>query len=259
MKIKLLFKDHKIGYDLWLNKKHLFEDYFTSFYEFIKNNNGKNDLEKHNINCAKDFIEFASWNAGGMENCYAMGFAFHKYYADVYEGADITKQTNNSFIGYCYQNDKYRDFFEFLITFFAWWRNDEGCTRFDPYNHADEAFNSSWALLVDTCKLFYLTSETVYHWQSFRVKYALDNIPGLILSNFDPDTTYEALPKVRVSGYEFMGYTDEDGNIIDNNNYTNQEVLYINLKRKDFYNYWGKEEPKLNKVYTKDYKKADPA
>ena len=91
-------------------------------------------------------------------------------------------------------------FINFLITFFDWWRNDEGCTCMDPYNYADNFFVGSWAALVDTSKLFYYTAETVHFWQSFRVKYAIDNIPGTFMTELPK----EGLPKIRVAGYEFL-------------------------------------------------------
>ena len=178
---KFEIKDHKIGVDIWMNKKDLFNSFYKEFYNFIKKHGGKKDLLEHNIHNVKEFYEFADWNAGGKDSCYAMGFAFHKYYLSAGDGRTLDDQPETTFIGYCHKNNLFSDFISFLITFFAWWRNDEGCTCFDPYNHADEFLHSSWAALVDTSKLFYLTSETVYHWQSFRVKYARDNIHGVIL------------------------------------------------------------------------------
>lgn len=234
--------EHQVGIDFWNSKKELFEAFYKEFYEFILNHNGKEDLESHQIYNVNDFYAYADWFAGGKDSCYAMGFAFHKYYLTVEEGGKIENQPTDTFIGYCYQSNKFKDFLEFLITFFAWWRNDEGCTCFDPYNHADDFFNSSWAALVDTSKLFYLTSETVYHWQSFRVKYALDHIPGVILKH-----PTESDPKMWVAGYEFLGYTTKEGKQV------------ATFKRKDTYNYWEKEEKTIKKVYVKDYKKVDPA
>ena len=252
---KLLFKDHKVGVDLWLSKKSLFESFFGDFYEFIKSHNGEEDLKKHSIKSLDDFLKFAYWYAYGMENCYGMGFAFHKYYLTVMEGGTLDEQPESTFIGYCFKNGKYIDFLNFLVTFFAWWRNDEGCTCFDPYNHADESFNSSWALLVDTCKLFYFTAETVFHWQSFRVKYALDNIPGVILSKYKEN--YDGkLPKIRVAGYQFDGWFDEKDIPADK---SKEQVLFAHLTRKDTYNYWEKEEKTIKKVYDPNYKKVDPA
>ena len=235
-------RDHEFGVDFWHSKKELFEHFFGDFYEFILSHDGQADLESHNIHCLEDFYNYADWNADGKDSCYAMGFSFHKYYLTPVEGDTLENQPDSTFIGYCYKNNLYKDFLNFLVTFFAWWRNDEGCTTFDPYNHADDFFNSSWAALVDTCKLFYLSAQTVYHWQSFRVKYALDNIPGVLLQ-YPIDEDDELI----VAGYEFLGYDKEDGKYI------------ANFKRKDTYNYWGIEEKKIKKVYVKDYKKADPA
>ena len=167
---------------------------------------GKEDLESHNIHSLEDFYAYADWNADGRDSCYAMGFSFHKYYLTPVEGDTLENQPDTTFIGYCYKNNLYKDFLNFLVTFFAWWRNDEGCTTFDPYNHADDFFNSSWAALVDTCKLFYLTGQTVYHWQSFRVKYCLDHIPGVILSDYQDEIYFDEkleLPNIKVAGYKF--------------------------------------------------------
>lgn len=234
--------DHQMGVDLWPSKNALFKAFFGEFYEFIKSHNGQSDLDLHNIKNKEDFYQLADWNAEGKDSCYAMGFAFHKYYLTDMEAGTLDLQDENSFIGYLHHHQKFTNFLNFLITFFAWWRNDEGCTRFDPYNHGDEFFNSSWAALVDTCKLFYLSSETVYHWQSFRVKYALDHIPGVILKQ--PTSINDCL---QVAGYEFLGFKEQDGKIV------------AEIKPKDTYNYWEKEEKTIKKVYVKDYKKVDPA
>ena len=96
--------------------------------------------------------------------------------------------------------------------------------------------------MVDTSKLFYLTSKTVYHWQSFRVKYALDHIPGVILKH--PTSKFDSM---RVAGYEFLGFEERN------------QIQYAIFKRKDTYNYWEKEEKTIEKVYIANYKKVDPA
>ena len=261
MKVKLLFKDHEIGKDFWLNKRHLINEFYGEFYDFILNHGGKNDLENKNIYSKEDFINFAlDWNSDGKDNCYGLGFAFHKYFLEVNRGSKLVDQSEDKFIGYCLHNDKFVDFINFLVTFFAWWRNDEHCTTFIPYNYADDFFESSWASLVDTAKLLYFTAETVFHWQSFRVKYAIDNIPGVILSDFNDTLEFEEkllVPKVRVAGYEFQGFYDENDNLVESIN--KDSLLYGKLIRKDFYNYWEKEEKTIKKVIDPNLKKVDPA
>lgn len=254
-----------IGKDLYLSKRKLFEDFFGDFYLFIKSHGGKNDLLKKNIHSKKDFYDFAKWDSDGMNNCYGMGFAFYPYFLTVEEGGKIENQPDTTFIGYCYKNGKYLDFLNFLISFFAYWRNDETCTCFFPYNHADDFFNSSWAVLVDTCKLFHFTGETVFHWISYRIKYVVDNIPGTIKSSkptpkklidgFYWDVDKE-LPRIRISGYEFIGWFNGEEEV----KYIKEDMnLTCKFKRKDFYNYWEKEWDKIPKVIEATYKKVDPA
>lgn len=261
MKVKLLFIDHEVGKDLWLGKKHLIDAFYGEFYDFIKSHDGLKDLESKNIHSKKEFIDFAlDWNSDGMDNCYGFGFGFYKYFLNVNRGGKLEDQKDDKFIGYCLKNNKFVDFINFLVTFFAWWRNDEGCTSFVPYNYADDFFESSWATLVDTAKLLYFTAETVFWWQSFRVKYAIDNIPGVILNEFNSEISFDKelkLPRVRVAGYEFNGYYDKDDKLVE---VVNKDMtVYCKLTRKDVYNYWEKEEKTIKKVYDPNVKKVDPA
>ena len=266
--VEYKFLDHEMHKDLWYSKRDLFEAFFKEFYLFIKRKKqGKIDLEKHNIKNLQDFYAFADWNAEGQENCYAMGFAFHPYFLTVVDEDKNTTarqklqaQPTSTFLGYCVKNHKFEDFIDFLLSYFPYWRNDETCTCFDPYNHADQFFNSSWAVLVDTCKLFYFDSETVFHWITFRIKYIVGNIPGTIQGKFKDKVTYskeKELERVRVSGYEFMGWFDKDGNEVKK---VNKDItLYAKLIRKDHYDYWEKEEPSIKKVDNPNWKKVDPA
>ena len=262
-KVKYSLGEHKIAYDFWLSKKHLVDSFLGDFYDFILSRDGEKDLKAKNINSKEEFIAYADWYADGQENCYAMGFAFHDYFLTAVEGGNgkMEEQPTDTFIGYCYHNGKYLDFINFLVTFFAWWRNDEGCTRFNPYNRADNFFNSNWAVLVDTCKLFYFTAETVFGWQSYRVKYAIDNIPGTFKTEYKEVCEYEEevkLPRIRVSGYEFVGWFDKDDNLVECAN-SDIEVT-AKFKRKDIYNYWEKEEKTIVKVFDPEkYKRVDPA
>ncbi len=262
-KVKYSLGEHKIAYDFWLSKKHLVDSFLGDFYDFILSRDGEKDLKAKNINSKEEFIAYADWYADGQENCYAMGFAFHDYFLTAVEGGNgkMEEQPTDTFIGYCYHNGKYLDFINFLVTFFAWWRNDEGCTRFNPYNRADNFFNSNWAVLVDTCKLFYFTAETVFGWQSYRVKYAIDNIPGTFKTEYKEVCEYEEevkLPRIRVSGYEFVGWFDKDDNLVESAN-SDIEVT-AKFKRKDIYNYWEKEEKTIVKVFDPEkYKRVDPA
>lgn len=253
--MKYVFVNHELNKDFWESKRALFEAFYGAFYDFIKSHGGEEDLASHNIKSKQDFYDFADFFAGGMKDCYAMGFAFHKYYLKARMNGSYETEPEDTFIGYCLKNGLFTDFLNFLISFFAYWRNDEGCTCMDPYNYADNLFVSSWAALVDTTKLFYFTSETVYHWHSFRIKYVLDHIPGTFLSPL-PKT---GLPVLRVSGYKFDGWFDGESNDAKPLTDEKAEVAYAHFTRMDTYNYWEKEEKTIKKVYIEDWKKVDPA
>ncbi len=262
-KIKFSLGEHKIGYDFWESKRSLFEAFYGAFYDFINaREDGKEDLAKNNIKSKEDFYAFADWYAGGRDNCYAIGFAFYKYYltVDPDNKGDLSTQPTDTFLGYCYHNGKFLDFLNFLLSFFPYWRNDETCTCFNPYNKGDMFFNSSWAVLVDTSKLFYFDSETVFHWITFRIKYCVDNIPGTFKNEFKDEIEYKGkitLPRPRVSGYEFKGWFDKEGK--EYKEATDEDLeLTAKFIRKDFYTYWEKEEPKIVKVPNPNYKLIDP-
>ena len=95
---------------------------------------------------------------------------------------------------------------------------------------------------------------------SFSLAVVVGNIPGTIQGKFRDTVTYskpKQLERVRVSGYEFKGWYDENGK-----EYTNVDkdiTLYAKLIRKDHYDYWEKEEPKIRKVDNPNWKKVDPA
>ena len=67
------------------------------------------------------------------------------------------------------------------------------------------------------------------------------------------------MPKIRVAGYEFKGWVDEEGNTISKLDSEDSNSVYANLVRKDFYNYWEKEEKTIYKEHDPNYKKVDPA
>ena len=54
--MKYNFIGHELNVDLWESKEVLRVSFYTDFYNFIKNNNGEEDLNKHNIKNAEDFV-----------------------------------------------------------------------------------------------------------------------------------------------------------------------------------------------------------
>lgn len=214
---------YNLNYDVYYTKNELFVDYFTDFYNFMLENT-EVDFSQYKIENVEQFLEFcANWDANGRDSFYGVGDAFDEYYVTVDIGGTLENQPTSTFIGYCYQNNKYEEFIPFLMQFFAYWRTDEGYTGGgdDPNNLGNDFFASPWASLVDTCKFFYFTSKNLndtYPWfNSKRVKDALDNVPGVVGDSLPTVGTIEDPVKfidpVR-KGYKFLGWYDENDNLV---------------------------------------------
>ena len=206
-----------LGFETFSTKEDLYRAYFTDFYNFMKENTNAN-FAKYGISDVEDFLLFCKdWNADGHDEMGGIGYAFADYYVDYNVGSSLEDQPTDTFIGYCYQNNRYRDFLPHLIQFFAYWRTDEGYTGGpdDPKHLGNDFFASPWGALVDTAKFFYFTSENLndkYAWfQSQRVKDALDNIPGVgveVPSFSGVSNEPVDLPEITREGYRFLGWFD---------------------------------------------------
>lgn len=211
---------YELGYEQFNTKDDLYEAYFTDYYNFLIEYTNVN-MSLYNIEDVSDFLVFCkTWDANGRNELAGVGNAFGSYYLKPTEGGNFADQPTTCFIGYCYQNNMYLDFLEFLEVFFAYWRTDEGYTT--STNHGNDFFYSSWAAFVDTCKFFYFTSETItekYKWftetRSPRVHYALDHVPGVGEVNLEYTSTINCpivLPELSRMYYTFLGWFDSEGN-----------------------------------------------
>lgn len=238
-------------YELYSSKRRAYVEFFGDFYDFILTKEGGRDvLDNHKCYTKTDFLDFCmDFYAEDLHDLYAMGFAFHDYFLEASLTNDIKDQTSEYFIGWCYSQGKYQNLIHFLETFFAYWRNDEGYTCFDPYNNGDRYYNESWAALVDTGKMFYFDSTTVYQWQSKRVKYCLDHVPGTIVeknlvTEFTKASDIQDLNKINtltVNGYRNDGYYLESDFITPVDYVDSDVTVYVKLTQTDFYEYWSNE------------------
>lgn len=208
---------YDLGYEQFDTKNDLYVAYFTEFYNFLIEHTDC-DLNSYNISNGSDFINACSnWNFNNFDAFYGVANAFSKYYLTIDIGGTLDEQPIDTFIGYCYQNNKFKDVIEHLEVFFAYWRTDEGYTT--ATNNGNDFFASAWASLVDTCKFFYFTSSNLtdtYPWftkeKSPRVYYMLDNIPGVgEVDLLKESTTTVTLPKISRMHYTFLGWYDENG------------------------------------------------
>ena len=210
--------NYDLGYDQYDTKMDLYNAFFSEYYYFLLNNTTC-DLTGLGIDNVNEFLEVCfNWNAFGSSSFYGIGNNFGPYFLTIDVGGTLEEQPTSTFIGYCYQNNKFKDLIEHLEVFFAYWRFDEGYTT--ETNNGSDFFASAWAAIVDTCKFFYFTSENItdtYSWftkqKSPRVHYMLDNIPGVGEVNLiEKSNTTIMLPELELLTYNFLGWFDEAGN-----------------------------------------------
>lgn len=201
---------YDLGEGLWINKDALFVDFYSYFYNFLVYNTNCNMKDIDDVN---DFLLLAkTWDVNGRSNMYHFGDRFANYFITVEEDGVIEDQPTDTFVGYCYKNNRFVNVLKHIIVFFAYWRTDEGYSQSDI--HGNDFFYSPWASLVDTAKFFYFTSDTLnekYAWfNSARVKDALDNIPGVGIGEVSFQTFKKenfTLPiNIPISGYSFEGW-----------------------------------------------------
>lgn len=215
---------YEISYDfgegVFEDKYALRDAYFTDFYNFIlSKEDGKNHLESNGVYSLEDFLAVASGDmilGGSTSIMYSIGNLASNYYLNIEIGGTLENQPDTHFIGWCYKNNKWVDFIEFLMVFFAYWRTDEHYTggRDDPNNLGNDFFASAWASLVDTGKLFYFTKDTCPSFcATERVVNCLENVPGCIKKvELDKviDDTNLTLPSISMEGRTFLGWYDND-------------------------------------------------
>lgn len=219
------------------SKQDLFNAFFTEYYNFLINNNKQELLTNSGINTLEDFLNVAldyNYDNGQMRG---LANIISSTYLDIEVGGQIQDQSTDTFIGYCYHNNKFREFIDFIMKFFSWWREDEGYTT--PTNNGSDFFASAWASLVDTQKFFYYDHTTSYV-KTKRVIDCFKYIPG-VTPYFHLTRYYmgEDLSNYNVMyvGYQFEGFYIDKDYQTDANTYLNscneQEVtVYIKFTKK---------------------------
>lgn len=237
-----------LGHDVFETKEELYRSYYADLYYFILANNGSSNLANNQINSLEDFLVLGvNPNGGGTTNMRGIGNIAGGYYlARDYNGL-LKDQPTTKFFGYMYQNNKYEEFLEFLVRFFAYWRIDEKYAT--ETNRGADIFAEAWAPMVDTSKFFYYTADTSYV-KTERMQDCFNLIPGVL--NITLPKTLEIgleLPyNITRRGYIFDGwYTNSEysGNKV----YTITEELINSYENKKviLYAKWVKDESAVNK------------
>ena len=145
---------------LYKNRDELFTAFFTDFYYFITVKYPNNNLAKNNINSLEDFLACASDYNYGRGQMRAIGDIAGSYLLNRDVNGIIDNQSKDYFIGFCYQNNMYKDLLDFFILFFGYWRIDEKYANIE--NYGADFFAEAWAPTVDIAKFFYYDEGTTY-------------------------------------------------------------------------------------------------
>ncbi len=215
-----------LGEDLFNSREELYEAFFGDFYNFIKNNGGEGTLAYHNVADAKRFLEIGCDFDYGRGGLYGLGDAFGSYFLTKDVNGILEDQPDNKFIGYCYANNMYVDLIPFLITFFAYWRIDEGYASLS--NYGADFFAESWAPTVDICKYFYYEVDTLKPYlQTERMIDCFTNCGNVVYGNLPTNINdVTVLPTdLKLRGYTFAGW-------YDNKEFSGEPITNISDKSK---------------------------
>ena len=219
------------------SKQELFNAFFTEYYNFLINNNHQELLTNNGINTLEDFLNVAldyNYDNGQMRG---LANIISSTFLDIEIGGKIEDQSTDTFIGYCYHNNKFREFIDFIMQFFSWWRLDEGYTT--STNNGSDFFASAWASLVDTQKFFYYDHTTSYVKTS-RIRECFKYIPGVTpyfhLSDYYMGEDLSSY-NIKYVGYNFEGFYIDKDYQIEANEYlktcTDSEItVYIKFTHK---------------------------
>ncbi len=200
-----------LGQDVFETKEDLYNSYYTDLYYFILASGGEAHLQKNNVNSLEDFLVLGvNPNGGGTTTMRGIGNIAGNYYLQRDYNGLLKDQPTTKFFGYMYQNNKYTEFLEFLVRFFAYWRIDEHYAT--ETNRGADIFAEAWAPMVDTSKFFYYTNETTYV-KTERMLDCFNHIPGVLYCDLPEklELGLELPTNIFKRGYIFDGwYTNSD-------------------------------------------------
>lgn len=227
-----------LGNNNYTSREELFNNFFSDFYAFIVNNHGTDYLIENNINSIEDFVTLAGdFNGAGVSNLYGIGNLAGRYLLTKDINGILENQPENTFFGYCYQNDLYKDLLPFFIRFFAYWRIDERYANLN--NYGADIFAEGWAPTVDIAKFFYYDENTSYV-KTERMLDCFLNTASVVYGDLPTVLTQGMiLPNdLKLRGYIFEGWYDNpefSGDKITTITNTNEKVILYAKWTKDIH------------------------
>jgi len=184
---------------VYRSRKELFRAFYTDFYYYIAAFYGTKRLQTYGVNCVGDFLELAE-NSDDSD-FRGIGYAAKEYFLVSRSNGILAEQPEDTFLGFCYQNDLYQEILPFFIRFFAYWRLDEGYAN--RSNRGADLFVEGWAPTVDIAKFFYYDRQTSYV-KSERILDCFAHTAGVV---YQPNSA-DPLPTITLRGYVFEGWYD---------------------------------------------------
>lgn len=190
------------GGAVYPSKAALCDAFYRDFYYYIAVFHGTEQLQKNGIDNVAEFVELAQdFNGAGMTDLYGIGYIAGIYFLESRANNILENQSENGFLGFCYQNGLYDDLIPFLTNYFAYWRIDEGYAKSD--NRGADLFAEAWAPTVDIAKFFYYDENTSY----VKTDRVLDCFTNTACVVYGLDSGHP-LPQITLRGYLFEGWYD---------------------------------------------------
>ena len=217
---------------IYNSKDDLFNDFFSSFYNFIITEypNDIPHLNSYGVYTLDDALRICKeWTYGDGTGLPLVGKVYSPYFLYMRQGSNFVEQKDkNTFLGYCLKNNKFVDFFYFLRTFFYHFRIDEGYVRSDDKGNlinpeGADYFASSYASVIDTAKFFIYSKDDLpyYFYITDNIPNLYDQVPGLLKTPFTNqlNITYDTLKNEKYNlpnnfncyGFEFCGWYLDKG------------------------------------------------
>lgn len=187
----------------YFSRAEFYTAFIGEFYDYISYHYGEK-VANSAVNNKTEFLTLGkTWDAGRGE-MRAFGDTYGSYFTAKDTNGIIQNQPTSCYFGYCYQNDKYMDFFDFFFRFFAYWRIDEGYAK--QSNYGADVYAEAWAPCVDFCKFFYFEVDTCYV-KTDRMKDCYNNCANVVYGDFSSGNTVVPLD-ISLRGYTFAGWYD---------------------------------------------------
>ena len=209
------------GADVYYSKADFVNALLTDFYYYVRVRNGGN-FPSGKYNSLDTYLSYLTSYNGVMNNFEPLSDNICGYFLSKDPFGDLANQKyRKGFVGFCFQNGRYVDFFYYIKEAFYYWRTEEGYGLGDPEKRerGRDMLSESWAPFVDMCKIFYYNAQTIQplYPKSTRTYKLVRDFPfaatpdRTLPTEYDPNTGIIIDVKLTRPGYTFRGWYRDPG------------------------------------------------